>query len=181
MMHNALNWKNAWRVRVVALSLVVIIVGVGTQVVVNAIAANTGLLTLKVSAYSSQGRMADGNWTYAGACSVPTAQFPFGTIIALYNGDGSFNRQCTAEDSLAHIAYSHILLAMPGNQTAALQWGTHIMTAQVQRWGWGGPAPIFLAASASGEKIAPHRAIKLHPRPIRPGSHDGLLRLLSRP
>lgn len=181
MMRNALSWKNAWRVRIVALSLIVIVVGVGTQVVVNAIAANTGLLTLKVSAYSSQGRMADGNWTYAGACSVSTAQFPFGTIIALYNSDGAFNRQCTAEDSAAPSGYNHILLAMPGDQTAALQWGTRTMTAQVLRWGWGGPAPVFPSAMPSGEQKAPHRNTKLHPHPTRPGSHGELRRLLSQP
>jgi len=168
-MHDMLSWENAWRIRIVALGLIVIIVGVGTQVAVNAIAANTGLITLEVSAYSFQGRMADGNWAYAGACSVPTAQFPLGTIIAFYNDDGSFNRQCTAEDSAGHIAYGHIELAMPGNQAAVIQWGIRTMSAQVLRWGWGGVAPTFPSASPSGENIAPHKSTKPLFRPARPG------------
>lgn len=178
VMHDMLSWKNAWRIRIVALGLIVIIVGVGTQVAVNAIAANTGLITLEVSAYSLQERMADGNWTYVGACSVSTAQFPLGTIIAFYNGDGSFNRQCTAEDSAGYIAYGYIELAMPGNQAAAIQWGIRTMSAQVLRWGWGGVAPTFPSASPSGGKIAPHKSTKPFLRPARPGLGDEHLRLL---
>src|SRR5579859_6675137 len=57
------------------------------------------LIPVNVTAYALQGRMADGNWTHFGACAVYTSQFPFGTLINIYNRDGSFNRQCIAEDT----------------------------------------------------------------------------------
>src|SRR5258706_15891621 len=178
VMHDMLSWENAWRIRIVALGLIVIIVGVGTQVAVNAIAANTGLITLEVSAYSFQGRMADGNWAYAGACSVPTAQFSLGTIIAFYNGDGSFNRQCTAEDSAGYITYGHIELVMPGDEAAAMEWGKRTLSARVLRWGWGGVVPTFPSATPSGEEIAPHKSTKPLLRPARLGLGNEQLRLL---
>jgi 3D (Asp-Asp-Asp) domain-containing protein len=181
MIGDIFSWKNAWRIRILALGLIVLIVGVGTQVLVNAFAADTNSLMLEVSANSVQGKMADGNWTYAGACSVSPAQFPLGTIIALYKSDGSFDRQCTAEDTTTTINSGHIELMMPGNKAAVRQWGIRTMSAQILRWGWGGPAPIFSSATSSGIKLAPHQNTKPHLRPATPGSHDERLRLLSRP
>ena len=167
MMRDLLSWKNAWRIRIIALGLIVIIVGGGTQVLVNAFAASTGFMTLEVSAYSAQGRMADGNWTYAGACSVSTAQFPLGTIIALYNSDGSFNRQCTAEDAGGDIDYGHGEIALPGNEAAVMRWGMRSMSAQLLRWGWGGAAPVFSSAIPTGVEISPHKTTKSGLRPAR--------------
>src|SRR5258708_8772495 len=97
MIGDLLSWKNAWRIRIIALGLIVIIVGVGTQVLVNAFAANTGMLTLAVSASSVRVRMTDGNWTYPGACSVSTAQFPLATVIAFNNTDGPFTHHSTPQ------------------------------------------------------------------------------------
>jgi 3D (Asp-Asp-Asp) domain-containing protein len=99
--------------------------------------ANPAMMTLKVTAYSDQGAMADGHLTYWGACAVYPPQFPFGTVIALYNSDGSFNRQCTAEDTGGAIGYGHIDLAMPGDEAGASNWGVRYLSAQVLRWGWG--------------------------------------------
>ena len=181
MIGDLLSWKNAWRIRIIALGLIVIIVGVGTQVLVNAFAANTDMLTLAVSASSVRGRMTDGNWTYSGACSVSTAQFPLGTIIALYNSDGSFNRQCTAENAESDVGFGHVELAMPGNQAAVMQWGTLKMSAQILRWGWDGAAPVFSSAISSGIKPSPHKTTKADLRPAGRGPRDGHLRLLSRP
>jgi hypothetical protein len=181
MIGDLLSWKNAWRIRIIALGLIVIIVGVGTQVLVNAFAANTGMFTLTVSASSVRGRMTDGNWIYPGACSVSTAQFPLGTIIALYNSDGSFNRQCTAENTESVGDFDHVELAMPGNQAAVMQWGTRSMYAQIVRRGWGGAAPVFSSAISSGVKLSSHKTTKPGIRPAGTGPRDGRLRLLSRP
>ena len=181
MIGDLLSWKNAWRIRIVALGLIVIIVGTGTQVLVNAFAANTGMLTLAVSASSVRGRMTDGNWTYPGACSVSTTQFPLGTIIALYDNDGSFNRQCTAENAQNDADFGHIELAMPGNQAAVLQWGKRTMSAQVLRWGWDGAAPVFSSAISNGIKPSLHKTTNPTLRPTDPGSRDEHLRLFSKP
>jgi hypothetical protein len=181
MIGDLLSWKNAWRIRIIALGLIVIIVGVGTQVLVNAFAANTGMLTLAVSASSVRVRMTDGNWTYPGACSVSTAQFPLGTVIALYNSDGSFNRQCTAENTESDGDFGHVELAMPGNQTAVMQWGMRTMSAQIVRWGWGGDAPLFSSAISSGIKPSTRNTTKPGLWPAGPGPRDGRLRLLSSP
>lgn len=94
------------------------------------------LIPVNVTAYALQGRMADGNWTHFGACAVYTSQFPFGTLINIYNRDGSFNRQCIAEDTGGAISYGHIDLAFPGDESAAIQWGRQYLYARVARWGW---------------------------------------------
>ncbi|MDQ2906660.1 MAG: hypothetical protein ABI456_17580 [Ktedonobacteraceae bacterium] len=135
------NWRDAWRVRILALGFLVIILGVGSQVLVNAFASETQLINVKVTAYASEGVMADGNWTYMGACAVPSAQFPFGTIMALYNADGTFNRQCTAEDNAGNLEYEHISLSMPGDRAGAALWGVHYLLARLLRIGWGPAGP----------------------------------------
>lgn len=95
--------------------------------------ASGPMIPVNVTAYSLQGRMADGNWTHWGACAVYTGQFPFGTIINIYNQDGSFNRQCIAEDTGSAITYGHIDLAFPGDESAAIQWGRQYLYARVVR------------------------------------------------
>lgn len=131
------NWKNAWRIRFVALSCLVILVGVGSQVLVNAFASGPSTMILKVTASSLEGRMADGNWAHSGACAVSLSQFALGTIIVLYNADGSFSRECTAEDTGSDIRYGNIALVMPNDEAAAMRWGTRYLAAQVVRLGWG--------------------------------------------
>jgi hypothetical protein len=132
-------------VRILALGCIVTFVCVSSQVLVNALADSTGLMTLKVAAYATQGRMADGNRIYAGACAVSTAQFPLGTVLALYDTDGSLNRQCTAEDTSASITPGEIYLAMPGNDASVSHWGVRAFSVQVLRWGWGAGTPPELA------------------------------------
>ncbi|HZS75073.1 MAG TPA: 3D domain-containing protein [Ktedonobacteraceae bacterium] len=164
-MKTILQWRNAWRIRILALGLIVTMVGVGTQVLVNAVAATPDFLTVKVSAYALQGRMADGNWTHPGACAVSTKQFPFGTIIALYNPDGTFNRQCTAEDTGGAITYGRIDLAMPGDYAAAIHWGVRTMSAQVVRWGWGGADPTAQPSPVAPKPVLPGRIPRRHRLP----------------
>ncbi len=157
MLRSALSWKNAWHIRMVALGIIVLCVGIGSQVLVNVIAASadttdidTGLIPVQVTAYTISGKMTDGDQTYLGACAVAQSQFPLGTIIALYAADGTFVRQCTAEDTNKTINDGHIELAMPGNTSAATQWGVRYLSARVVRLGWGpaGP-PIFSTTSAT--------------------------------
>lgn len=136
-------WKNAWRVRAVALACIILFVGIGSQVLVNAFAssATTNMAVLSVAASTQEVRMTDGRWAYAGACTVSQKQFPLGTVIALYNSDGTFNRQCTAEDTSSSISYGHIYLAMPGNTDDARNWGVRYLLAHIERWGWGRSGP----------------------------------------
>src|SRR5947209_9961585 len=94
MLRSALSWKNAWRIRIVALGLIVMLVGVGTQVLVHAVAADAEMMSVKVTVSTRSGLMADGKVTYLGACAVSLAQFPLGTRIALYDADGTFEREC---------------------------------------------------------------------------------------
>lgn len=101
-----------------------------------ATSASGAMIPVNVTAYALQGRMADGNWTHWGACAVYTSQFPFGTLINIYNRDASFNRQCIAEDTGGAISYGHIDLAFPGDESAAIQWGRQYLYARVVRWGW---------------------------------------------
>jgi len=81
--------------------------------------------------------MADGKQTHVGACAVSTAQFPLGTILYLYNADGSFNRQCLAEDTGNDVHVGQIDIAMPGDAAGATRWGIRHLWARVARWGWG--------------------------------------------
>ena len=148
MFRSALSWKNAWRIRTVALGFIVLLVGIGSQMLVNAVASGAEPATLKVTVSTESGRMADGNWTHVGACVVSLAQFPLGTILALYNADGSLARQCTAEDTHTGIDYGHISLVMPGDVVSAIRWGTRYLAVQVLRVGWGpASSPIFSITS----------------------------------
>ena len=155
MLRSAFSWKNAWRIRIVALGCIVLFVGIGSQVLVNAVAATASgspdITTIAVSAYSQHKLMADGNWTHAGACAVSVAQFPLGTIIDLYRADGSFDRECIAEDTDSDIDVGSLRLAMPDNAAAAIQWGVRNLLARTIRVGWGkdGP-PIFVTTVVSG-------------------------------
>jgi 3D (Asp-Asp-Asp) domain-containing protein len=103
------------------------------------------LIPVTVRVYTIEGQMADGKPTHVGACAVSTAQFPLGTILYLYNADGSFNRQCMAEDTGSDIQYGQIDVAMPGDVNGATNWGTRHMWARVVRRGWGegkSPTPL---------------------------------------
>jgi len=142
-----LSWKNAWRIRIVALGFIVLAVGGGSQILVNAFAASPDMNTLKVTAYTSSGKMADGNITYLGACAVSPSQFSLGTILALYNSDGTLDRQCIAEDFSSSLSYGHIELAMPGNAAGAIHWGVHYLNVQVLRPGWGPSGPPHPSAT----------------------------------
>ena len=97
----------------------------------------TNLIPVTVTAYTLEGQMTDGNWTHVGACAVSPAQFPLGSIIALYNPDGTFNQQCTAEDTGPSVGNGDIDLAMPGDEAGATRWGTRHLLAKVVRRGWG--------------------------------------------
>jgi len=138
------NIRHTWYVIVGCLTLFVSLASLSSGTAFAA-RANPAMMTLKVTAYSDRGAMADGNSTYWGACAVYPPQFPFGTVIALYNSDGSFSRQCTAEDTGGAIGYGHIDLAMPGDEAGASNWGVRYLSAQVLRWGWGNgsiPQPV---------------------------------------
>ena len=165
MLRSALSWKNAWRIRIIALGCIVLFVGVGSQLLVNAVAAtdNSELTTLAVSAYAQSGLMTDGNWTHSGACAVSLSQFPLGTVIALYDPDGSFDRQCTAEDTDTSIEFGSIRLAMPDSTADAKNWGTRNLLAKALRVGWGqaGP-PVF--PTATPVTFPPHSSRALPPR-----------------
>lgn len=160
-------WKHAWRLRIITLSCLVLFVGVGSQALVNVFAASTtsDMMTLKVTAYANDDRMADGRWTYFGACAVSTKQFPLGTQIDLYNQDGTFYLACTAEDSSSSLSPGHINLAMPGNPDAALHWGSRYLMAHITRWGWGSAqppiSPQLLTPTGTAPARPPHT---FHPR-----------------
>jgi len=100
--------------------------------------ASAPLIPVDVSVYTIEGTMADGKPTHVGACAVSVAQFPLGTILNLYNSDGSFNRQCLAEDTGSSIGYGQIDLAMPGDSVGATQWGRRHLWVRVMRRGWSG-------------------------------------------
>lgn len=150
MFRSVFTVQNAWRVRIVALGCIVLFVGIGSQVLVNALAASSGPEPniVKVTASTFSGQMTDGNWSYAGACIVSPDQFPLGSIIALYNSDGSFNRQCTAEDSNQTISYGQIGLIIPDETSATQGWGTKYLMVRVLRIGWGKIGPLLPQSTA---------------------------------
>ena len=165
MMRNALSWRNAWRIRIVVLSILVIGLGAGSQVLVHAFASGTGMSGVIVSASAREGIMAGGNWTYKGACAVSTAQFPLGTVLDLYNSDGSFNQTCTAEDTTDTIPYGHIHLLLPGDRSAADAWGVRSLLVHPERWGWDNDGPAPQAVVPSGSSLAssgPTQPIRRH-------------------
>ena len=93
------------------------------------------MISMVVRAYTIQGKMADGKQTHVGACAVSAAQFPLGTILKLYNEDGSFDRQCVAEDTGHGISNGEIDVAMPGDEAGAARWGVRHMLVEVVHTG----------------------------------------------
>ncbi len=164
MFRSVFTVQNAWRVRIVALGCIVLFVGVGSQVLVNALAATSGPEPniVKVTASTSSGLMTDGNWSYTGACIVSLDQFPLGSIIALYNSDGSFNLQCTAEDSNQTISYGQIGLIIPGDTSATQRWGTKYLMVHVLRIGWGTYGPPIPPTTISVAPLPPSHFPRSH-------------------
>ena len=153
MFRSALSWKNAWRIRTVALGFIVLLVGIGSQMLANAVASGAEPATIKVTVSTESGRMADGNWRHVGACAVSLAQFPLGTTLALYNADGSLAGQCTAEDTSSGIGYGHISLVMPGDIVSAIRWGIRYLAVQVLRLGWGPAGPPRFSITSPGSLV----------------------------
>jgi len=153
MFRSVLSWKHAWRIRTVALGFIVLLVGIGSQMLANAVASGAEPATFKVTVSTESGRMADGNWTHVGACAVSLAQFPLGTTLALYNADGSLAGQCTAEDTSSGIDYGHISLVMPGDIVSAIRWGIRYLAVQVLRLGWGPAGPPRFSITSPGSLV----------------------------
>lgn len=133
--YRAPYWKNTLRARIIALSFMVILVGAGSQILVNSLTASAKMLSVVVTTYHAEGRMADGNWAYTGACADSHGQFPYGTVIALYRGDGQFVRQCVIEDQLAGLPNGHIALAIPDGSNELGNWHQQTLTLQILHWG----------------------------------------------
>lgn len=161
MLRSALIWRNAWRIRIVALSLIVLLIGLGSQVLVSTLAADAESITVKVTISTASGRMADGDWTHIGACGVSAAQFPAGTMLVLYNADNMPAYQCTAEDTNADTDDGHISLIMPGDAAAAIRWGVRYLAAHVLRLGWGPDGPPTFTITGPHSLSWMHR-VKLH-------------------
>ena len=164
MFRSVFDVKNAWLVRIVALGCMVLTIGIGSQVLVSALADTVpaGTTMLKVTAYTLNGWMTDGNWSHPGACAVALDQFSYGTVIALYNTDGSFNQKCTAEDSNEDITDGQISLLIPGNAATVSHWGTQYLMARVLRTGWGkGGMPVQFTPVSLPALPAPHSPARL--------------------
>lgn len=129
------RWKDALLIRFIALSFLVVLVGVGSQVLVNSLSASAKMLSVEVTTYHAEGRMADGNWANTGACADAKGQFPYGTIVALYRSDGTFVRQCVIEDTQPGLKKGQIALAMPDGSTELNHWSKQQLSLQILYWG----------------------------------------------
>jgi 3D (Asp-Asp-Asp) domain-containing protein len=92
-----------------------------------------GYTTVSVTFYSDQGLMADGNETHLGACAAWIDQFPFGTMLKLYDPSNlkSAAYSCTVEDTGTHICKNNIDVSLPGQAQLAIQLGIKSMQLQV--------------------------------------------------
>src|SRR5258708_14560538 len=111
MFRTMLGWKNAWRIRIVALGFIVLAVGGGSQILVNTLAAGADMITLKVTVNTTSGRMADGNITSLAAWPVSSTPFSLGTILALSKLYRTFNRHSTPAAPRSSLRRGHIELA----------------------------------------------------------------------
>ena len=94
---------------------------------------------VEVTCAGIQGRMRDGNWTYAGAAAQAYGlPYPWGTVIELQDGS-----QWTVEDSMAHWVSrwtgwgEHLDLYLGGDWATCQRFGSQRTSAHVIRWGWG--------------------------------------------
>ncbi len=134
---SAVKWENAWRIRTFALGLIVLVLGLGSQIAVNTLTAGAQMLKVNVSAHVNHSitliKVND-----ASLCSVATSQFAIGSVLALYNSDGTFNRRCIAVDKEHGAKNGQISLVFSDLKSVA-NWHTHQMYVQVVNNGKNSP------------------------------------------
>jgi hypothetical protein len=109
MLLRALNWQNAWRIRMVALALITLLVGVGSQVLVNTFAAESPDIDITVPYHVSEGNVAAANGTQFGVCTYTEIHYSPASLIALSKADRPLR-------SLVHHCISsagHLHLSLP--------------------------------------------------------------------
>jgi len=91
------------------------------------------LISVKVTFYTDDGTMADGQQTHVGACAVYIPQFPLGTEIALYDPNNLSTPvyTCTAEDTGTAICQNDIDVAMPGQVNEAISKGAEQLMLKI--------------------------------------------------
>ncbi len=97
ILRSALSWQNAWRIRIVALGLITLLVGVGSQVLVNTFAAEAPDTDGYIVSNSSGGAMAAGESAYFGNCVISETHYAPASLMAVSNAGRSFFYWCAAK------------------------------------------------------------------------------------
>ena len=114
ILRRALSWQNAWRIRMVALALITLLVGVGSQVLVNTFADETPDIVITVSSHASKGSTAARDSAHPDACSFMGAHLSSTSLIA----DRSLVRYCASEANHHLSGAVHLHLIQPGNPSS---------------------------------------------------------------
>ena len=96
-------------------------------------ANSNGLQSVRVTFYTDEGTMADGQQTHVGACAALVTQYAFGTKIQLFDPRDLQKSQfsCTIEDTGRNICQSDIDVALPGQVDRAIQLGVEQLQLKV--------------------------------------------------
>jgi hypothetical protein len=129
MLRRALSWQNAWRIRMVALALITLLVGVGSQVLVNTFANETPDIAITVSSHASEGSTAARNSAHPGACSFMGAHLSSASLIA----DRSLVRYCTSEGNHHTSSAAHLHLILPANNPGPMPWIDRHLSGQLHQ------------------------------------------------
>jgi hypothetical protein len=109
MLLRALNWQNAWRIRMVALALITLLVGVGSQVLVNTFAAESPEINITIATHVSEENVTTANGTQIGVCTKAEVHLSPALLMVLSKTDRPLR-------SLVHLCISsagHLSLFLP--------------------------------------------------------------------
>ena len=113
MLLRALNWQNAWRIRMVALALITLLVGVGSQVLVNTFAAESPEINITIAPQVSGENVTTANGAQIGVCTKAEVHLSPALLMVLSKTDRPLR-------SLVHLCISsagHLSLSLPSFPT----------------------------------------------------------------
>lgn len=115
ILRSALSWQNAWRIRIVALGLITLLVGVGSQVLVNTFAAEVPDTDGYIASNSSDVAVAAGNGAHLDTCIIVEVHYAPASLMAVSSADRPLFHRCAAKGKHSTSRSGRTPLSLNGN------------------------------------------------------------------
>jgi hypothetical protein len=104
MLLHVLSWQNSWRIRMVALAFITLLVGVGSQVLVNTFAAESPDVDITIPSHVSKENVAAEHGAQFGVCAYTEIHYSPASLIALSKADRSLIHHCISNAGHLHLS-----------------------------------------------------------------------------